>query len=85
MNRGPFSGLYRDHYWSGAEVHAVNAWYLYFQSGLQANHVESNHDYAWAVHPGDVGSKVNPVPLPAAVWLLGSGLIGLGVIGRRRR
>lgn len=25
------------------------------------------------------------VPLPAAVWLLGSGLAGLGVIGRRRK
>lgn len=25
------------------------------------------------------------VPLPAAVWLLGSGLLGLGAIGRRRK
>jgi hypothetical protein len=27
--------------------------------------------------------EVNPVPIPAAVWLLGSGLLGL--IGIRRR
>ncbi len=26
-----------------------------------------------------------PVPLPAAVWLLGSGLIGVVAIGRKRR
>jgi hypothetical protein len=25
-----------------------------------------------------------PVPLPAAVWLLGSGLLGLAGVGRRR-
>jgi hypothetical protein len=25
------------------------------------------------------------VPLPASVWLLGSGLLGLGIVGRRKR
>ena len=30
-----------------------------------------------------VGANVNPVPIPGAVWLLGSGLIGL--IGLRRK
>lgn len=32
----------------------------------------------------DGGSGPSPVPLPAAVWLLGSGLLGLAGIGRRR-
>jgi hypothetical protein len=27
---------------------------------------------------------VNPVPLPAAVWLFGSGVIGLGAMARRK-
>lgn len=31
------------------------------------------------------GTAPAPVPLPAAVWLLGSGLIGLAGIGRRRK
>jgi hypothetical protein len=29
--------------------------------------------------------QFNPVPLPAGVWLLGSGLLGLGTVGLRRR
>ncbi len=32
-----------------------------------------------------VGIVVNPVPVPAAVWLFGSGLVGLMVTARRRR
>jgi hypothetical protein len=35
--------------------------------------------YAMAVHPGDVSA----VPVPGAVWLLGSGLLGL--IGIRKK
>jgi len=31
-----------------------------------------------------VGLQVNAVPLPAAAWLLGSGLLGLGSLVRRR-
>jgi hypothetical protein len=32
-----------------------------------------------------IGVEVTAVPLPAAVWLLGSGLASLGFAGRRRR
>lgn len=32
----------------------------------------------------DVGWEVAPVPVPAAVWLFGSGLLGLVAVGRRR-
>lgn len=31
------------------------------------------------------GVEVSTVPIPAALWLLGSGLLGLGVVGRRNR
>jgi hypothetical protein len=38
--------------------------------------------YAWAVHSGNAGA----VPLPAAVVLFGSGLLGfMGVAGRKQR
>jgi hypothetical protein len=38
--------------------------------------------HAWAVRSGDVPAVV---PVPAAVWLFGSGLLGLlGVVKRKR-
>jgi hypothetical protein len=37
--------------------------------------IKSDTLFAWAVHSGDVGAAI--VPLPAAIWLFGSGLLGL--------
>ncbi len=34
---------------------------------------------------GDCSTPVNPVPVPAAAWLFGSGLVGLAALSRRRR
>ena len=34
---------------------------------------------------GPVAATLNPVPLPPAAMLFGAGLVGLGVLGRRRR
>ena len=31
------------------------------------------------------GAVINPIPVPAALWLFGSGLIGLVGVARRRR
>jgi len=36
--------------------------------------------YVWAVQSGDVGE----VPIPAAAWLFGSALLGLGMVKRRK-
>jgi hypothetical protein len=43
----------------------------------------SNARYSTTGAPA-VGIQVSAVPLPAAVWLLGSGLLGLGSVIRRR-
>ena len=43
--------------------------------------LSSTGDLSWNL----VASTVSSVPLPAAVWLFASGLIGLGLIGRRRQ
>ena len=41
-------------------------------------------DHTSHFHDGGAGADVNPVPIPGAVLLLGSGLLGLVGIGRRR-
>ena len=55
--------------------------------------IENSFAGPWT--PGGVGdtldfhstytATIGAVPLPASVWLLGSGLFGLGLIGRRKR
>jgi hypothetical protein len=82
-NTGPFSDVPSGLYWSGTECGSRCAWMFYFSSGFQNNVFSKDTIHsAWAVHSGDV-PKV--VPLPAAVWLFGSGLIGLLGVARRKR
>lgn len=82
----PFSNVQGNTYWSDTE-HASDpsiAWVSGF-TGSQgyADKNSSNFTYTWVVHSGDVGTSV--VPLPAAVWLFGSGLIGLLGMARRQQ
>jgi hypothetical protein len=44
----------------------------------------TNGRYATLGAPA-IGVEVSAVPLPAALWLLGSGLMGFGLVGRQRR
>jgi hypothetical protein len=79
-NVGLVTNLQSSGYWSGTN-YSPNPGFEWlfstfngqqsFGQGLQLN--------AWAVRPGDVSA----VPLPAAFWLFGSGLMGL--LGLRRR
>jgi len=68
-------------YWTGTEYapDPNSAWSFdrYFAS--QYNNSKSNMFYAWVVSPGQMAA----VPVPAAVWLFGSGLVGL--LGLKRR
>jgi len=59
-----------------------NGWGFGTFNGFQ--YAVSKNDFnffAWAVRSGDV----SVVPIPAAVWLFGSGLIGLLGVARRRK
>jgi hypothetical protein len=84
-NTGPFSNLQSYSYWSatGYALHATLAWHFDFLYGVQFQFDKTNTLYGWVVHSGDVGAAV--VPLPAAVWLFGSGLLGLISVGRKCR
>ena len=56
-----------------------------FQNDLTA-HTENAGEYALIQKKqGAIGLVVNPIPVPAAVWLFGSGLVGLGAVARRKR
>ena len=82
-NTGPFLNLQSNDYWSGLEYAPNNfpAWFFLFLTGSQGLGPKDFNGYAWAVQSGDVGV----VPVPAAVWLFGSGLFGLIGLGRLRR
>lgn len=83
-NTGPFSNVQPYHYWSATEVEPYigDVWFFLFYDGLQHRSLKSVDLYAWAVHSGDVGASV--VPIPATFWLFGSGLIGLFGIARKK-
>ncbi len=42
-------------------------------------------NYAWTNFYTHVSLEQNPVPIPGAVWLLGSGLLGLVAVRRRKK
>ncbi|MEX2480341.1 MAG: DUF1566 domain-containing protein [Gammaproteobacteria bacterium] len=79
-NSAPFSNVGTDNYWS-ATADGSNAWLFdfTFNDGSQLATSQNFNALAWAVHDGDIAL----VPLPAAAWLLGSGLMGL-LLGLRR-
>jgi hypothetical protein len=91
-NTGPFSNIQPTRYWTATEYAPYTnhnyAWGFDMEGGAQNGFNKgTNYYYAWAVHYGDVGTAIGAavVPVPAAVWLFGSGLLGLLGLGRRRR
>lgn len=80
-----FSNLRTDkYYWSGTVLASdpTRQWSFTFYDGYQYPYWPSSTatDYVLAVHDGDVAA----VPIPAAIWLFGSGLAGLFGFTRRR-
>jgi hypothetical protein len=85
VNTGLFTNLQDSFYWTDTEQSATTAWFFdnyYGDQNWNATNFKDGVHFAWAVHSGDVGTSV--VPIPAAVWLFCAGLLGLGGIARRR-
>ena len=68
-------------YWSSTEVDSGKAWGYVLDLGRSAFGSKGTELPHWPVHAGNVGA----VPVPAAVWLFGSGLLGLISIARRKK
>lgn len=80
-NTGDFDNLIASDYWSGTENagYPDSAWYFDMYNGFQCTNSTDHELYGLAV----CSAQVSEVPIPAAIWLLGSGLIGL--VGLRRK
>jgi hypothetical protein len=68
-----------DAYWSGTEYGTSTAWIFGFGNGSSGFIFKGDDHHAWAVRPGDSA----PIPVPATILLLGSGLAGLGLYRKR--
>lgn len=68
-------------YWSGTETSdfPITAWSFSTYNGGQYANFKPFQRHAWAVSPG----QLNAVPIPGAVWLFGTGLVGM--LGFKRR
>jgi hypothetical protein len=81
---GLFSNIISTLYWSSTELapDTSRAWnFSFFGNGFQGANEKIYPVAAWAVRPGEVLAA----PAPAAVWLFGSGLLGLVGISRRKK
>jgi len=83
----PFINVQVGNYWSATETAPGSGGAIKFgmNNGFQSGIQKGLSFFAWAVQSGDVGSAVSTVPVPAAAWLFGSGLIGLIGLARRKK
>lgn len=69
----PFTNVQSSFYWSNDPAAVFDF------TGTSGSSAGDDY-YVWAIHDGDIGT----VPVPAAVWLFGSGLLGLIGIARKK-
>lgn len=80
QNIGVFTNLYEYYYWTNNTVPdlAYYSWGFSNIVGGQRMYYEPSEHYAWAVMDGDIAT----VPVPAGIYLIISGGLGLLAIGR---
>ena len=85
-NTGPFRNIQPSRsYWSSTRYNATVFSFNFSDNPSNGsvnltNTHSNNFNYAWAVHDGNVGA----VPIPAALWLFGSGLLGLIGLAKKK-
>jgi hypothetical protein len=78
-SKGPFTNL-EGEYWSSGEYEpGLYAWAFSFDDRIGTSTPESIPLFALAVHPGELA----PVPIPGAILLFVSGLLGFAVVRRK--
>lgn len=81
-NTGGFQNLFSTYYWTGVAYGPASvdyAWFYGTNGGVQYVNSKFDEFYAWAVHPGDIGTPVVPEPGIWALSLLGAALMPLAV------
>lgn len=76
-----FSALQDGRYWTSESPNVTFSGGFDFSNGSKFTWYADSLYYVLAVRSGDVSA----VPVPAAAWLFGSGLIGLVGVARRKR
>lgn len=89
-NTGPFINLVGNNYWSSTpdtDFAANYLWAFDFNRGQQYSAWTGYAAFAWAVHDGDVGTALSPVPEPGtwALWAVGLAVVAGGRRLRSRR
>lgn len=82
LNALNFGNLIASNYWYSTEDidYPDKAWLFNTIYGGQGTYVKTAAFYALAVH----NAQVSTVPIPGAIWLLGSGLLGFVAVRKRK-
>ena len=78
-----FTNVQSYRYWSSGSASFLASGFS-TSNGFPDDYSQFSQFYAWAVRPGDVAAAPAAVPLPGAVWLFGSAMVGLMGLKRRK-